>query len=171
MKIRLSELRRVVREVLEGDLEERIEELQVSPEFQSVQAFVDYKVDSEEYEYDFAELQALARNEAQKKVGGKKLTVSVPPQGTIDKIRRELEVEWGFKFVGRQPVRKGRGFTSPSHGKHPGAGMSAGSGMGSNITGPVGFGMGGGPGAMGGGYKWDAGSKRDLSMGAGKRRG
>ena len=170
MKMLLSELRRVVREVLEGDLEERIEELQVSPEFQGVQAFVDYKVDSEEYEYDFAELQALARNEAQKKVGGK-LTVSVPPQGTIDKIRRELEGEWGFKFVGRQPVRKGRGFTSPSHGKHPGAGMSAGSGMSSGWGGPTGFGMGGGPGAMGGGYKWDAGSKRDLSMGAGKRRG
>ena len=103
------------------------------------------------------------------KVGGKKLTVSVPSQAIIDKIRRELEGDWGFRFIGRQVVRKGRGFTSPSHGSHPGAGMSAGTGVGSNLAGPVGFGMGGGPGAVGGGYKWDAGSGRDLGMGAGKR--
>ena len=169
MKIRLNELRNIIREVLEDELEDKIEELQTSPEFQNVQAFVDYKVESEEYEYDFAELQALARNEVQKKVGGKKLTVSIPPQGVIDKIRKELEGDWGFKFIGRAVVHKGRGFTSPSHGKHPGSGMSSGSGMGSNITGPVGFGMGGGPGAMGGGYKWDASSSRNLSMGAGRK--
>ena len=169
MKMLLSELRQVIREILEAEVEEQIEELQNDVAFQDVGSFIESKLENEEFDYSFVELQALARNEMHKSIGGKKSHVASPSQGVVDRIKGELN-GMGFKFVVREPIRKGRGFTSPSHGKHPGAGMSAGSGMGSNITGPVGFGMGGGPGAMGGGYKWDPNSKRDLSMGAGRKR-
>ena len=157
MKMLLSELRQVIREILEAEVEKEIEELQNDVAFQDVGSFIESKLENEEFDYSFVELQALARNEMHKSIGGKKSHVASPSQSVVDRIKDELN-GMGFKFVGREPIRKGRGFTSPSHGKNPFASMSAGSGMG------------GGPGAMGGGYKWDSSSKRDLSMGAGRKR-
>ena len=169
MKILLKELRKVIREILEDDVEERIEELQGDPAFTSVEAFVESKLENDEYEYDFAELQALARNEMHASMGGKRLHISSPSQSVVNRIRGELD-GMGFKFVGRAPLKTVRGVGSPSHGTHPFAGSGGGgSGMGSGIDGPIGFGIGGGPGAMGGGYKWDASSKRDLPMGSRRR--
>jgi hypothetical protein len=169
MKMLLSELRQVIREILEAEVEEQIEELQNDVAFRDVGSFIESKLENEEFDYSFVELQALARNEMHKSIGGKKSHVTSPSQSVVDRIKGELK-GMGFKFVGREPLRKTRGVTSPVHGSHPFAGMAGGSGMGSSLDGPTGFGMGGGPGAMGGGYKWDPGSKRNLPMGAGKKR-
>lgn len=168
MKIRLSDLRRIIREVLEDDVEEQIEELQGEPEFKNVELFADMKLDNEEFEYNFVELQALARNADQKDVSRSKVRVSSASQATVNKIRDELE-GLGFKFVGRKPLKSVRGVTSGIHGSSPYAGMHSGSGMGINSAGPVGFGMGGGPGAMGSGKKWDASAPGNLSMGSRRR--
>lgn len=168
MKMRISELRQVIREILEDDVEEQIEELQSDAALKNIDSFVESKLENDEYEYNFVELQALARNEMHKSVGGKKLHIASPSQSVVEKIKRELG-EIGFKFVGRESVKKVRGVTSPSHGSNPFAGMSGGSGLGSNAGGPVGIGIGGGPGAIGGKYEWDSGDKRNLAMGSRRR--
>jgi hypothetical protein len=165
MKIRLSELKQIIREVLEDDVEERIEELQREPEFKDIGSFIEMKLDNDEYEYDFVELQALARNKMASMHGGRAANYSSPSVVIVDGIKRELG-DMGFKFTGREPLKKARGFTSPIHGSNRFAGMASGSGMGSGFDGPSGFGMGGGPGTIGGGYKWKAGDSRNLSMGS-----
>lgn len=164
MKIRLSELRQIIREVLEGDIEAQIEELQGQPEFGSVEMFADMKLDNDEYDYNFIELQALARNIDQ---AATEELVATASQATINKVRGELE-GLGFKFIGRAPVKKVRGVTSSVHGTSPFVGMHGGSGAG-GFGGEAGFGMGGGPGAMGSGKKWDASAPGNLSMGARRR--
>ena len=168
MKITISELRQIIREVLEDDVEDQIEELQGQPEFKSVEVFADMKLVNEDFEYNFIELQALARNEDQRSVSRSKSRVSTASKTTVDRIRNELD-GLGFKFVGRAPLKSVRGIRSGIHGSSPYAGMHSGSGMGINSAGPVGFRMGGGPGAMGSGKKWDASAPGNLSMGARRR--
>jgi len=168
MKIQLGDLRQIIREVLEDDAEDQIDELQGEPEFKSVESFADMKLDNDEFEYSFVELQALARNVDQKDVSRSKVRVSSASQATVDKIRNELD-GLGFKFVGRKPLKSVRGVTSGIHGSSPYAGMYSGSGVGINAAGPVGFGMGGGPGAMGSGKKWDASAPGNLPMGSQRR--
>ena len=168
MKIRLGDLRQIIREVLEDDVEDQIEELQGQPEFKSVEVFADMKLVNEDFEYNFIELQALARNMDQGNVSSSKSRVSTASKATVDRIRDELD-GLGFKFVGRAPLKSVRGIRSGMHGSNPYAGMHSGSGMGINSAGPVGFGMGGGPGAMGSGKKWDASAPGNLSMGSRRR--
>lgn len=164
MKIRLGDLRRIIREVLEGDVEGQIEELQGEPEFKSVEAFAGMKLDNDEFEYNFVELQALARNIDQEATENPVATAS---QATINGVRGELE-GLGFKFVGRAPVKRVRGVTSSVHGTSPFVGMHGGSGAG-GFGGEAGFGMGGGPGAMGSGKKWVASAPGNLPMGSRRR--
>jgi len=164
MKIRLNDLRRIIREVLEGDIEAQIEELQGQPEFGDVEMFAGMKLDNDEYEYNFIELQALARNIDQATT---EELVATASQATINKVRGELE-GLGFKFIGRAPVKKVRGVTSSVHGTSPFVGMHGGSGAG-GFGGEAGFGMGGGIGAMGSGKKWDASAPGNLPMGARRR--
>jgi hypothetical protein len=168
MKIKLSELRQIIREVLEDDVEERIEELQEESEFKDIGSFIEMKLENDEYEYGFVELQALARNMMAAMQGGRASSYSSPSAVIVDRIKRELR-DMGFKFVGREPLKKTRGFTSPMHGSNRFAGMAGGSGMGSSFDGPSGFGIGGGPGAIGGGYEWKAGDSKNLSMGSRRR--
>jgi hypothetical protein len=168
MKVSVGDLRRIIHEILEEDIEEQIETLQGEPEFKNLEMFTNFKLDNDEFEYNFVELQALSRNMDQKGMSRVKVHVSAASQTTVDKIRNELE-GLGFKFVGRKPLKNIRGVTSGIHGTSPFVGMYGGSGMGINASGPVGFGMGGGPGAMGSGKKWDAAAPGNLSMGARRR--
>lgn len=145
MKIRLGDLRNIIREVLEGDVEAQIEELQGEPEFADLEAFVAMKLDNDETSYNFVELQALARNIDAAKIVDKKRKISSASPATTSMVRDELD-GYGLKFIGREAIKATRGFTSSTHGTSPFAGMSGGSGIGDG-----GLRMGGGPGAMGSG--------------------
>ena len=65
----MSGLRRIIRETLEQDVEDQIEDLMSQPEYSSAESLVEYKYDNEETEYNFAELQAVARNMTKQKLG------------------------------------------------------------------------------------------------------
>lgn len=170
MKLSISHLRRLIRETLEKDVEEQIEELMSEPEYQSLDALVEFKYDNDENEYNFVELQAVGRNMTKQKLGRERGKFVVTAGSTeVDLIKKTME-EYGIKFVGRQPVKNVRGVTSSKHGSHPHAGNSGGTGMGWGPDGPIGFGMGGGLGAMGGGTPWKADDPRNLPMGSRRRR-
>ena len=169
MKISISHLRRLIRETLERDVEEQIAELMSEPEYQDLDSLVEFKYDNDETEYNFMELQAVGRNMTKKKLGrehGKHVVTACHSE--VDLIKKTME-EYGIKFVGRQPIRNVRGVTSSKHGSHPHAGNSGGTGMGWGRDGPIGFGMGGGVGAMGGGTPWHANDPRNLPMGSRRR--
>lgn len=158
---------RQLREVMEPELEEQVEELRLDPAFQSIDEFMAYKIDDEDYDYNYIELQALGRNLTAQRTGRDDVVVAAKVD--LDEVKLALH-EMGFKFIGRQPIRQGRGFLKGAHGTHPYAGSGAGgSGFGSDFSGPTGTSFGGGPGAIGGGYKWDKNDPRNLGMGSKKK--
>lgn len=144
-----------------------IEVLTGEPEYKTVDAFVNYKLDNDEYTFNAAELQALARNAESKRIGR---TASQASHAVTSAIKQELMVTFGFKFVPREPVKFTRGGMASGHGTHPFAGSGGGgSGFGSDFGGPTFTSFGGGPGSMGGGYAWDKEDPKNLSMGAKRR--
>ena len=147
--------------------EKRIEELRALPEFRNVEKFIEDKMNSNDVRFSTAELQALARNAHAKCMGFKRGTDCVAPSDTVRKIRMEL-TSYGMEFVPRTNVASVRGFTSPSHGTSRFAGNFGGSGMGSNLEGPMGFGFASGPGAIKSDEVWDPNDPRNLPMGAGR---
>jgi len=153
---------------LEPAVEEEIEELRTQPEFKDVQAFAQHKLDNEDLEFGFVELQALARNATQARTGNRSTTLA--SDRDVRAIKDELVSAIGFRYVPRGVVRNVRGHTSPSHGSHPLKGMAGGSGFGSDFTGTTFTSFGGGPGAIGGEYDWDPESERNLPMGAKRKR-
>ena len=153
MKLSVRELRVIIREVLEKDVEAQIEDLQEEPEFTSVEKFIETKLDDDDYSYSFIELQALARNIDQTTKKNKRLRVGDASMKTVDVVRAQLD-GMGFKFIGREKLQKTRGFKSSAHGTSPFAGTSGGSGIGDG-----GLRIGGGPGAMGGGKRMTTFSK------------
>jgi hypothetical protein len=165
-------LKKVIREVLEEELDEEIQEMRKMPEYKTLEAFVTSKFDNDDFEYSFMDLHALARNMTQAKLGkGKKNEVSEAGKAELDEVKFELN-GLGFNFIGRQPPKAVRGFTSPKNGTNRFAGTGGGgSGFGTDWEGPTGRGHGGGPGAIGGGYDWDPNDPRNLGMGAKGNRG
>jgi hypothetical protein len=169
MKLSISHLRRLIRETLERDIEEQIEELMSEPEYKDLDTLISFKYDNDETEYNYMELQAVGRNMTKKKLGKERGDLVVTAgQNEVLLIKKTME-EYGIKFVGRQPVKNVRGVTSSKHGSNPFAGNAGGSGMGWGPDGPAGFGMGGGVGAMGGGTPWKADDPRNLPMGSRRR--
>jgi len=162
-------IKAIVTEALEDDVEEAIENLRGMPEMQDIESFVNHKLNNDEFEFDFIELQALARNAAQARTGDERTVAA--SQADTERVRKTLVTDIGFKFMGRQPLKPVRGFSSPLGGTHPFAGAGGGgSGFSSDFSGGGGFtSFGGGPGAMGGGEKWDKDDPRALSMGAKKK--
>lgn len=152
-----------------GDVEDEIDELRRSPEYMDVDAFMNMKLDDDDFVYNFMELQALARNMAAKRTGDPR--VAVASKSDVDAVRKVLESEFGFKYVPREPARDVRGASGSAHGTHPFAGMGGGgSGFSSDREGGGGFtSFGGGPGAIGGGYAWDPKDKKNLPMGSKRR--
>jgi len=168
MKICIGDVKRIIHEALEEDLDDKIEAIRKEPNFSSVSAFMSAKFDDDDYEYDFIELQTLARNATSKRKGIK--LISMASDVDIAAIKKELN-DMGFKFIGRQPSKKVRGFTSNAHGTHPFAGSGGGgSGFGSDFAGSTHTAFGGGPGAIGGGYTWDPNDKKNLPMGAKRKK-
>jgi hypothetical protein len=154
----------------EDAFDDNIDEMIKQPEFKDVDSFVNYKLDNEEFEFSTQELQALVHNTEKKRLG---YNVSSVSSGATSNLRSILVNDYGFKFVPRAPVKFSRGGMASSHGTNPYAGMGGGgSGAGSEMSKHVGgfHGMGGGPGAMGGGYNWDKDDKRNLPMGAAKKK-
>ena len=138
------------------DLE--VKELSEMPEFVSVEAFAESKIDDDDYTFSATELNALVLG----------IYGSTGEGVSLKDIKQEL-ISIGLKFQPREPSKHVRGFGSPVHGSNRYAGNAAGSGMGMGREGPVGFGMGGGVGSMGGKYNWDADSKKNLPMGSKRR--
>lgn len=162
----IQQLQRYVRmilETLEDNVEDQIDELRSLPEYSDIDAFVAAKLDDDQYEFNYVELQALARNETQFELGDKR--VGAASQAKTEKIRSILVNDYGFKFIGREKLKQTRGFTSPLNGKNRWAGQGGGgSGFSSG-----GLKMGGGSGTAGGSTNWDKNSSRNLGMGAGRK--
>jgi hypothetical protein len=151
----------MIKETLEDEIEDQIDIVRKDPRCKTIDAFIEAKLDDDEYEYNFIELQALARNIASKEKGYDKLA---SPSETAS-VKRALS-DVGLKFIGREPIKNTRGICSPSHGTHPFAGSGGGgSGSGTSFEGPSFMGFGGGPGAIGGKYRWDPNDPKNLSMG------
>jgi hypothetical protein len=144
----------VLEESLEDDLEEKIDELRTDSTFESVDSFAEEKLNNDEFEYNFLELQALARNVAEKRLGH---DVTVAPTRDIEAVKLALG-DLGFKFVGRQVTKHVRGVTSNAHGTHP----FAGSGAGGTGFSSDGLGVGSGPGAMGSKSAWNPNAPGSL---------
>jgi len=159
---------RTLLENLEDDVEDQIDELCSTPEYKSVNDFLEYKLNNEEYEFNFIELQALARNETKARTGDKR--TSAASQKETESIKDVLVRDYGFEFIPREKLKQTRGFTSPLNGKSRWAGQGGGgSGFGSDFGGSTFTSFGGGAGAMGGGGTWDKNSSRNLGMGAGRK--
>lgn len=139
--------------------EEEVLELMEEPEFQSIDAFAEFKIDNEEDSFSTVELQALARNLDFKERG---IEGALPPQPIINHVKSELQDGYGLMFKARQPPKHFRGAMSSAHGTSPFAGTGGGgSGFSSG-----GLGLGTGPGVIGGKTKWDAKDNRNLPMGS-----
>lgn len=164
-------------DIEQRSLEDQIELAMADQENQSLDARIDYAIETGDTEFTTADVQAIARN----------MAAQMPDLADLDlerlkymrsfvelvrRIRLTLINDWGMKFIERKRVdHSRRGSSSPAHGRHPFADSGGGgSGMGSDRSGPVGFGMGGGPGTMKGGDTWDANNPRNLPMGGAKRR-
>jgi hypothetical protein len=82
--------------------EDRVSEMMFEPEFADIDAFVHHKLDSDEYTFDAAELQALARN-----VDGERLghVARVASTRTSSEVKNELVNDYGFKFDPRKPTK------------------------------------------------------------------
>jgi hypothetical protein len=128
------------REVEERHFEESIEDLMNSPEFDSVEAFIEYKLDDENYEVTAKELQALTRKLDLDERG---IVGALPPATLVSRIKTEL-TDLGFTFVAREKVKDFRGSFSAAHGKNRFAGMGGG---GSGVS-NGGIGLGSGPGVV-----------------------
>lgn len=170
MQLTVKLLREFIKEALEPDIQEQIDELRTLPEYKTVEAFIEDRLDEENYEFTFLDLQALAFNLTAKKLRLPMSQVSEPDTAIVASVKNQL-IELGFKFVPRKVVKNVRGVSSNPHGTHPFAGSGGGgSGFGSDRSGPSFTSFGGGPGAIGGGYKWDANDPKNLAMNAKRRK-
>lgn len=141
--------------------EEQVDELRTQGEMRSVEVFVQSKMDDECSTYTAMELQALTRNAD---YATRRIWEALPPQSVVTRIKGEL-ASYGLALEIRQDVKHVRGAMSNAHGVCPHAGFGGGgTGMGTDKDGPIGFGIGGGPGVIGGGYKWDKNDSRNLKM-------
>ena len=146
----------------ENAFQESIEEMVGQPEFESVEAFANMKLDNEEFSFNAVELQALARVADANDLGH---DVFAANPATVKSIKDELTTDFGFTFVAREPVKFARGSMSSGHGSHPFANSGGGgSGMSGGMTS-----FGGGPGAVGGSYAWDGSDQKNLPMGSKRR--
>jgi hypothetical protein len=131
-----------------------VEELSMTPEFKTIESFIQMKMDDEEDTFSTLELRALVTS----------LSRQSPSGASQEAIKKELLAY--LDFAPREPVKHARGFGSPTHGSNRHAGNAAGSGIEQGGL----IGMGGGQGAIGGGgQKWDATSSRNLPMGSRRR--
>ena len=152
-----------VEEALDLGPERETQRLMKEPEFQSFDAFIEYKFDNEEDDFSTEEVHALVRNIAQRKQDRYKIVQANDPDvhEMIQKIK-----SYGLKYLPLKKPDNFRGATSNPHGRHP----FAGSGAGGSGFGDSGFtSHGGGPGSIGSGKAWSPNSAGSLRMGAGRK--
>lgn len=186
MRITVGDIRRLIRETLEDDIEETIRDRFEEPEFDSIPEFVAFKVNNDEKTYDLVELHVLARKKMMKARPGvfdlRDRFPTSPSKVIIDEVHWEIyealetmkddpksrvDKRYELNYVPRTPPQTSRGFTSNPHGRHPFAGQGGGgTGFSTSFGGGGGFtSYGGGPGAVGG-YVWKSGDKKNLPMGS-----
>jgi len=146
-------------QTIDEEFDEEISELQTLPEYQTIDSFIEDKIDSIDATatatFTAADIHALARNIYDVQAAG---------VTQIRNVRKQLE-DFGLKFIPREITKAVRGVTSNPHGRHPFAGTGGGgSGFSSG-----GLGMGGGPGTMGGGKGYNSSSSKSLPMGSRRR--
>ena len=167
MKLTLRTLRKIINESIDKELEREIKLLMRDPHTASVELFVEFKMEEGEDFFDAAELQAIAKRRWLKEGGDRR---GIVPSRYTKQVKTEL-IEYGLKFIPREPERTTRGYAAGYHGTHPFAGAgSGGTGFSTSRDGPGFTSYGGGPGAIGGGYDWDANDPKNLSMGAKRKK-
>jgi hypothetical protein len=164
-----SLLRCLIRETLDANVEQQVEEIVDEPEYQSTESLAEFKLENDETAFSTAEAHAIARNMMKSSLGKYKNKISASDPQKVKLVIKELE-SYGFLYRPLQPIKQVRGITSNPHGKNPFAGMGGGgSGFGSDFGGSTFTSFGGGPGAMGSGTKWDSSAKTSLPMGSRRR--
>lgn len=156
-------IRVCINENLENNVEDEIKDLRALPEFKNITAFVEAKLDDDQFSFNYVELQALARNETQAETGDSRTIAA--SQAKTEKIKSTLVNDYGFEFVGREKIKQTRGYTSPLNGTNRWAGQGGG---GSGFS-DGGLALGKGPGSIGGKTVWDKNSSKSLGMGAGRK--
>lgn len=112
MRVKLAELKRIIRQKLIHSLTEGAEEdldmagdLAATPEYKNTDAFVQFLMDEDRLEFTHVDLRALGLNLRQ----------------PLAAIRAELE-SYGLKLANRQPEKRVRGFTTSSNDRWYGPG-------------------------------------------------
>jgi hypothetical protein len=149
-------------ETADSNFEDEIKQLRKDPEYKNLETFVSYKFDDEQSTYTAVELQALVRNVD---FNDRRMFDALPPNQLINDVKEELS-SYGLKLVPREKVKHFRGSMSSAHGSSPFAGTVGG---GSGFMNGGYLGIGGGPGIISTGEKWDASSPRNLPMGSRRR--
>lgn len=137
----------------------KVSQIRKFPEYETIDDFVEYKVDEEEDSFTTQDLLALALNVDYTERGIENVTS--PPGDVVKRVKAALTDEWGFKFRPREPTKHFRGAMSNAHG----ASVWANQGGGGSGFSSGGLGHGGGPGVVGGGGKWNSSDSRNLPMG------
>ena len=130
----------------------KIQKMLSYPEYQNVDAFVEFAYDDEQRSFTDMHLQAVARNT---------FGIDAPNMKQLDYVKSQIE-SFGLTFIPRTAIKTVRGPRSNVHGQHPFA-NSGGGGSGASSGG---IGLGGGPGVVGGGVEWNAGASTSLPMGS-----
>ena len=166
-------------------LENQIEMAMLEPYNQSIDARVEYATmpeDSPEFDPEYmvlttADVQAIARNIAEEmpELRDKDVETWVNLRAfrnLVRQVRETLVNDWGLTFVERKRIDiSRRGPRAGVHGRHPFANSGGGgSGMGGGREGPIGFGMGGGPGAIGSKTVWNPDDPKNLPMGTKRKK-
>lgn len=166
MKSSLFLLRTLIKEALDANIEEQVQEIIGEPEYKSVESLAEFKIENDETTFSTAEVHAVVRNMMKPELGKYQKMISESDPTKVKFVIRELE-SYGFLYKPLQPIKSVRGVTSNPHGKNPFVGMGGGgSGFGSDFGGSTFTSFGGGPGAMGSGTKWDPTARTSLPMGS-----
>jgi hypothetical protein len=152
-------------------LQKRIEELTVDTENQSIEDRIEYALEEDDYTFDTAALHAIAINIIQLPNDWVELVNMRQYVELVRDVKKKL-LDSGLTMKERPAIdHSRRGPMSNAHGRHPFAGTGGGgSGMGSSREGPTGFGMGGGPGAIGSKTPWSSSDSKNLPMGSRSKR-
>jgi hypothetical protein len=165
----LKLLQKLIKEALDANIEEQVQEIINEPEYKTVESLVEFKLENDETTFSVAEVHAIARNMMKPGLGKYQKMISESDPAKVKLVIHELE-SYGLLYKPLQSIKNVRGITNNPHGKNPFAGMGGGgSGFGSDFGGSTFTSFGGGPGAMGSGTKWDSAAKTSLPMGSRRR--
>lgn len=184
-QLRLA-IRKIIKESLDKENEETVQELMTFPEYQSVESFVELKLEESEdmledlgkkaeqltqkekekiFGFKAEDAHAIVRNIMKRKMQQSKYRdkITTSTDALFKDVKKELE-SYGLIFIPLEAKKEFRGFTAPKNGSNRFAGNHGGPGVGDG-----GIGIGNGLGTMGSGKKWDPSAKTSLPMGPRRR--